>query len=54
MFNIFQKNDLQAVEKTLKLLAVFHAMPATNEQFTTHYRHLLALRNILASKKGKI
>lgn len=54
MFAILKKNDLQACERTIKLLKKYHAVPDDNEQFQSQYRHLFALRNILKTRKGKI
>lgn len=51
MFNR-KKNDLQTLERTIKLLAGYHAVPLDNPQFLAQYRHLITLYHNLCKQKG--
>jgi len=51
MFNR-KKNNLLALEKTIKLLAGYHAVPLDNPQFLAQYRHLITLYLTLCKQKG--
>lgn len=46
------KSDLDAIERTIKLLAGYHACPVNNEQFLKQYRHLITLYLTLCKQKG--
>lgn len=49
-----KSKDLQAIEKTLILLAGFHgtSFPNPSGQFTAQYRNLLTLYKKLCKKEG--
>jgi len=51
MFNT-KKSDLQCVERTIKLLAGYHAVPIENEQFVKQYRQLIRMYLTLCQQKG--
>jgi len=53
MFNIKNK-DLQSLERSIKLLSTYHAVPLTNQKFIIQYRHLILLYENLCTQKGKI
>lgn len=53
MFFHTKTTDLKAVERTIKLLAGYHAVPLDNEQFVTQYRHLISMYLVLCKQKGK-
>lgn len=45
-----KSNQIKTIEKTLIILANYHAVPLTNEKFILQYRHLLSLYNNLKGK----
>lgn len=49
-----KSNDLKSVEKTIKLLTEYHAVPSNNEQFVKRYKALLTMYHNLCQLKGKI
>lgn len=51
MIAFSKSGDLKAIEKTLKMLSGFHAMPQSNEWFQRQYRFLFQLQTQL--KDGK-
>lgn len=51
MFNTKSK-DIKSVERTLKLLAGYHACPLDNPQFLKQYRQLISLYLLLCKQKG--
>lgn len=44
--------DLKSLERTIKLLAGYHAVKLDNEQFLKQYRHLISLYITLCQQKG--
>lgn len=46
------KSDLKCVEKTLKLLAGYHAVPISDPMFIKKYGHLIVMYNNLCNKTG--
>jgi hypothetical protein len=44
---LFRKSKINAVEKTLKLLAGYHAVKLDNEQFMRQYRHIFTMLAVL-------
>ena len=53
MFFNSKSSDLKSVDRTLKLLSDFHAVPLDNPQFLKKYGQLVKLRNLLFIRKGK-
>ena len=51
MFNSKSK-DLKSLERSIILLAGYHAVRLDNEQFLKSYRHLISLYITLCQQKG--
>lgn len=49
----FKKSeDIKALERTLKLLAGYHACKLTDGKFQTQYRHLIVMYRNLCKEQG--
>ena len=44
--------DIRSIERTLKLLASYHAVKFSNPQFKKQYRHLIVLYRQLCQQQG--
>ena len=43
LFHRKKSEEIQILEKTIKMLAGYHAMSIDNDQFLRQYRHLIAM-----------
>jgi len=50
----FENKNLQAVNKTIILLANYHAMPTSHPQFLKQYKHLIQLQTLLAKENSNV
>jgi len=50
----FKTSKIRTLEKTLKMLASFQAVPLDNEKFVYQYRHIFALIAILKKDSSNV